>query len=90
MICGGAQEAYSWCAALADLTRQALVYWPQIFGVVERENMSSREASTVGGYPILRFGNIKDVAGKPRATFAKVPALTSDADVRYNATERRP
>lgn len=77
-------------AALAELTAQALLDWSQVFGAVEQENQSGREASTIEGYPILRIGNIKDAAGKLRASFAKVPALDSDADVRYNPDTRRP
>jgi alpha-ketoglutarate-dependent taurine dioxygenase len=76
--------------ALADLSPQALVDWSEVFGRVERENMTGREASMVEGYPVMRIGNIKDASGKRRASFSKVPALKSDADVRYNPQTRRP
>jgi taurine dioxygenase len=86
--CGGLLAVRG--AALAELTPQALLDWAQVFGAVERENQSGREASTIEGYPILRIGNIKDAAGKLRSSFAKVPVLSSDEDVRYNPETRRP
>lgn len=76
--------------SLADLSPQALIDWSQVFGEVEHQNMTARESSTVEGYPILRIGNIKDAAGKLRASFAKVPPLGGDQDVRYNPATRRP
>lgn len=75
---------------LADLPPQALVDWSEVFGLVERENMTGREASMVAGYPVMRIGNIKDASGKRRASFSKVPALQCDADVRYDPSTRRP
>ncbi len=76
-----------------DLTNTApdeLVAWSAVFGAVENQSLSAREDKMVTGYPILRIGNLKDDSGKRTAQFAKVPALTSDDDIRYNPETRRP
>ena len=49
-----------------------------------------REQAMIEGYPILRIGNVRDAAGTLRAQFAKVPALRSEAHVRYDPATRRP
>jgi alpha-ketoglutarate-dependent taurine dioxygenase len=75
---------------LSDLSAQQLMNWSKVFGEIEEGNMVAREDKTVEGLPILRIGNTKNEAGKPKAQFAKVPQLTSDADVQYNPETRRP
>ncbi|MBT6277329.1 MAG: hypothetical protein HOI95_24755 [Chromatiales bacterium] len=75
---------------LRDLQPEQLVAWPEVFGRVEREGLSAREWSMVEGQPILRIGYITDEEGNPRARFARVEPLTSDADIRYNPATRRP
>ncbi len=75
---------------LAELSPAGLMQWSGVFGAVETECHAAREDKMIKGFPILRIGNIKDNAGKPVAQFAKVPALTSDADIRYNPETRRP
>jgi taurine dioxygenase len=75
---------------LAQLSPAGLMQWAGVFGAVETECHAAREDKMIQGFPILRIGNIRDKAGKPVAQFAKVPALASDADIRYNPETRRP
>ena len=75
---------------LKDITPSELVAWSNVFGIVEDKTQTAREDKTVPGFPILRIGNIKDDAGKPRAQFAIVPQLKDDSDIRYNPKTRRP
>ena len=75
---------------LRDITPSELVAWSNVFGIVENKTQTAREDKTVPGFPILRIGNIKDDAGKPRAQFAIVPQLKDDSDIRYNPKTRRP
>lgn len=75
---------------LATIGPEALMDWATVFGGVEYGNFVAREDKMVGGLPILRIGNVKDDSGKQIANFAKVPALQSDADIRYNPETRRP
>lgn len=75
---------------LRDITPSELVAWSNVFGIVENKTQTAREDKTVPGFPILRIGNIKDDAGKPRAQFAIVPQLQDDSDIRYNPKTRRP
>lgn len=76
--------------ALAELPPADLVSWSGVFGTVEREEMSGRDDFVVSGHPILRIGNTTHADGRPRASFAEVPALRSDDDVRYDPETRRP
>ena len=75
---------------LATLSPEELMQWSSVFGAIEMECHAAREDKMVPGFPILRIGNTRDSAGKPVAQFAKVPALASDADIRYNPETRRP
>ncbi len=75
---------------LIELTPEALVAWSNVFGDVEDKSLAARESKMVNGFPILRIGNIKDETGELIATFASVPPLESDDDIRYNAETRRP
>lgn len=75
---------------LAELPPQDLVAWSGVFGRVEEEMQAAREDKSVPGFPIMRIGNVKDAAGKPKAQLAIVPALKSDDDIRYNPETRRP
>jgi len=75
---------------LATLSPAALIGWAGVFGAVETECHAAREDKMVPGTPILRIGNIRDDAGKPVTQFSNVPALKSDADIRYNPETRRP
>ena len=75
---------------LADLQPAELMAWSEIFGAVEQEGMAAREDKSVDGFPILKIGNIRDQAGNLKASLARVPALQSDADIRYNPETRRP
>jgi len=76
--------------ALAALSPAALTRWAGVFGAVETECHAAREDKMVEGTPILRIGNVKNETGKAVAQFSNVPALTSDADIRYNPETRRP
>jgi alpha-ketoglutarate-dependent taurine dioxygenase len=75
---------------LATLSPAAMIQWAGVFGAVETECHAAREDKMVEGTPILRIGNIRDGAGKPLAQLSNVPALKSDADIRYNPETRRP
>ena len=75
---------------LVDLSPAELVEWSEQFGVVEQDRLAGRERNMVDGYPILRIGNLRDRSGTLRSVFSEVPALTSDADIRYNPATRRP
>lgn len=75
---------------LANLPPQALVDWANVFGDVERTEMTGRDDRTVPGFPILKIGNVKHPDGRPAAQMAIVPQLQSDADVQYNPETRRP
>lgn len=75
---------------LRNLAPSDLVDWANVFGLVENKTQTAREDKTVPGFPILRIGNVKDHAGKPRAQFAIVPKLRDDNDMRYNPSTRRP
>lgn len=77
-------------ADLAETSPEQLVAWSGVFGAVEEVLQTAREKVMVPGFPILRIGNTKDEAGKPKASFAKVPRLMSDADIQYNPESRRP
>jgi alpha-ketoglutarate-dependent taurine dioxygenase len=77
-------------ADLAGVSPEELTAWSEVFGEVERKTQAAREDKTVPGFPILRIGNVKDEAGKPKAQLAIVPALSSDADIRYDPATRRP
>lgn len=74
---------------LAQLSPDGLMQWANVFGAIEMECHAAREDKMVAGFPILRIGNVRDGAGKAVAQFAKVPALTTDADIRYNPETRR-
>jgi len=76
--------------ALAGISPGELVAWAGVFGAVEEEPMAGRESSMVEDSPIMRIGNVRDAEGKPRAQFAEVPPLQSEADIRYNPATRRP
>lgn len=75
---------------LPDITPEELIAWSSVFGKVETEILAARKDKMVPGFPILRIGNIKDDAGKPKAQFAIVPPLENDSEVRYNPQTRRP
>ncbi|MCA8928283.1 MAG: TauD/TfdA family dioxygenase [Alphaproteobacteria bacterium] len=75
---------------LADTTPDELMAWTEVFGAVEYGNFVAREDKMVQGFPILRIGNIRDEAGKLKASLARVPQLRSDADIRYDPATRRP
>jgi alpha-ketoglutarate-dependent taurine dioxygenase len=75
---------------LAETSPEQLMTWSGVFGEVEEEMHTAREDMMLPGFPILRIGNTKDEAGKPKASFAKVPQLMSDADIQYNPESRRP
>lgn len=75
---------------LAETSPAQLMAWSGVFGAVENAVAVAREDKMVPGFPILRIGNTKDETGKPKAQFAKVPPLNSDADMQYNPEIRRP
>ncbi len=75
---------------LAATSPEQLMAWSGVFGAVEEVMQTAREAVMLPGFPILRIGNTKDEAGKPKASLAKVPQLTSDGDIQYNPESRRP
>jgi alpha-ketoglutarate-dependent taurine dioxygenase len=77
-------------ADLAETSPEQLMVWSGLFGEVEDVTLAARESNMVPGFPILRIGNIKDETGNPKASLAKVPPLTSDADIQYNPETRRP
>lgn len=75
---------------LVDLTPDELLAWSEVFGLVDEGQSTGRSSFMVGDHPILRIGNVCDDAGQPIASFAEVPALRSDADMRYDPETRRP
>ena len=75
---------------LAAMPPEELVAWSEVFGAVEYEGMTAREDKSVKGFPIMRIGNIRDEAGKLKASLSRVPQLRSDDDIRYNPETRRP
>ncbi len=75
---------------LPNITPEELIAWSSVFGKVETEILAARKDKMVPGFPILRIGNIKDDAGKPKAQFAIVSPLENDSEVRYNPQTRRP
>ncbi len=77
-------------ADLADLPPAQLCDWARVFGRLDEARLASRDHVIVPGTPIMRIGNVRDEAGNLKASFARVPALESDADVRYNPETRRP
>ena len=75
---------------LVDITPEELMAWSNVFGAIEHVNAVAREDKMVPGFPILRIGNVKDEAGKPKAQLATVDPLKSDAEMQYNPETRRP
>ena len=75
---------------LANLSPEEFIAWTRVFGAIEQADLAARERSMLPGYPILRIGNIRDENGELRASLARLPQLTSVADVQYNPDTRRP
>ena len=75
---------------LAATSPEQLMTWSGVFGTVEDVMLTARDDVMLPGFPILRIGNTKDEAGKPKASLAKVPPLESDSDIQYNPDSRRP
>lgn len=75
---------------LVGTTPDELMALSEVFGTVDLGQSTGRSAFMVGDSPILRIGNRRNEAGELVASFAKVPQLTSDADIRYDAATRRP
>ncbi|WP_425403538.1 TauD/TfdA dioxygenase family protein [Hwanghaeella sp.] len=77
-------------AALAGLSPEDLLDWAGVFGAIEVRRAQARDHMMVAGLPVLRIGNTRDGAGRMIAQQSDVPALKSDADMRYDTETRRP
>lgn len=75
---------------LVDMTADELLALSEVFGTVDVGQSAGRTLFMVDDTPILRIGNRRDETGELVASFAKVPQLTSDADIRYDPVSRRP
>lgn len=75
---------------LIDLQPAQMCEWAGVFGRIDEARVPSREHLMVSDTAIMRIGNVRDESGNLKASFARVPALTSDADVQYNPQTRRP
>ena len=75
---------------LSDLAPAQMCEWASVFGRIDEARVPVREHVMVDDTAILRIGNIRDESGNLKASFARVPQLTSDADVQYNPQTRRP
>lgn len=75
---------------LTGLTSDGMLNWAELFGLVEHRPIAGRDLMMVDGKQILRIGNIRDEQGRAVAQQSDVPALKSDADMRYNTETHRP
>lgn len=75
---------------LVGLSPADLLDWAGVFGAIEVRRAQGRDHMMVSGLPVLRIGNTRDGSGRMVAQQSDVPALKSDADMRYDTETRRP
>lgn len=75
---------------LVEVTPTELMALAEVFGDIDNGQSTARSDFMVADTPILRIGNRRDEAGNLVTSFAKVPALRTDDDIRYDPATRRP